>query len=194
MRLFVAAELPPALRLALAAVQEAMKSAPLRVRWVRPEGIHLTLKFLGESGEARLDAIHEALAEAGRGIAPFRLRACGAVAYPERGVPRLIWIETRGDVESARRLAHAIDAATARLGFAAESRGFKAHLTLGRVQRSGRGPWPGRGDWRAALLRASEQASGEFEVKEYVLFQSRLDPSGAVYTPLGRFPLGGGSA
>ena len=194
MRLFVAAELPPSLRLELAAVQEEMKSALLRVRWVRPEGIHLTLKFLGESGEARLDAIREALAGAGRGIAPFRLRACGAVAYPERGAPRLIWIETRGDLESARRLAHAIDAATARLGFAPESREFKAHLTLGRVQRSGRGPGPGTGDWRAALLRAGEQASGEFEVKEYVLFQSRLDPGGAVYTPLGRFTLGGGSA
>ncbi len=192
----MAAELPSSLHLRLAAAQEEMRSVPLPVRWVRPEGIHLTLKFLGEAAEARLAAIREALAGAGRGSAPFRLQTSGAVAYPERGAPRLIWVEIRGEVESARRLAGAIDTAMAGLGFAAETREFKPHLTLGRVHGTGRAQGTGRvqgagsGDRRTALLRAGAQASGEFEVKEYVLFQSRLHPGGAVYTPLERFPLG----
>lgn len=184
MRLFVAAELPSSLRDRIGAVQEEMRGAPLPVRWVRPEGIHLTLKFLGEVPGPRLAGIETALREAGRGIVPFRLEACGAVAYPERGAPRLIWVEVRGDLAAARCLAAAIDAATAGLGFAAETREFRAHLTMGRVK------GPGRGDWRPALARAGGQASGEFEVKEYVLFQSRLDPGGAVYASLARFPLG----
>ena len=186
----MAAELPSSLRLRLAAAQEEMRSVPLPVRWVRPEGVHLTLKFLGEESEARLAAIREALVGAGRGSASFRLQACGAVAYPERGAPRLIWVEIRGEVESARRLAGAIDAAMAALGCAAETREFRPHLTLGRVQGTGRAQGAGSGNWRTALLRAGAQASGEFEVKEYVLFQSRLDPGGAIHTPLERFPLG----
>lgn len=188
MRLFVAVELPASLRQRLAAAQEAMRSAPLPVRWVRPEGIHLTLKFLGETDDGRLAALATALAEAGRGLDAFRLGAGVAVAFPERGTPRLIWVEIEGDLESARRLAAALDRATAPLGFPPEGREFKAHLTLGRVR--GRA----RGDWRAALQRAGEQARGEFDVREYVLFQSRLAPGGSVYTPLERFPLGGRAA
>lgn len=183
MRLFVAADLPLDLRRRLAAVQEAMRSVSPAVRWVRPEGIHLTLKFLGETDDGRRAAIAAVLGEAGSGLAPFRLAAAGAVPFPERGAPRLIWAGIEGDLESVRRLAVAIDRAAATLGFPPEGREFKAHLTLGRVR------GPARGDWRAALLRAGEEARGEFEVREYVLFQSRPGPGGSIYTPLQRFPL-----
>ncbi|HEV8702475.1 MAG TPA: RNA 2',3'-cyclic phosphodiesterase [Candidatus Polarisedimenticolia bacterium] len=183
MRLFVAVELPLSLRQRLGAVQDAMRSAPLEVRWVRPEGIHLTLKFLGETEDARLAVIAAALGGAGRDLAPFRLMAGGAVPFPDRGTPRLIWTEIEGDLESVRRLAAAIDRAMASLGFPPEGREFKAHLTLGRVR--GRS----RGDWRATLQKTGELARGEFEVREYVLFQSLLSPGGSVYTPLQRFPL-----
>lgn len=184
MRLFVAAELPDSLRLRLAAVQEAMRGAPLPVRWVRPEGIHLTLKFLGETDERRLEAIVQALALAGRDVSPFRLSAGGAVPFPQRGTPRLVWVEVEGDLEAARRLAATVDRAAAALGFPPEEREFKAHLTLGRVRGAA------RGDWRPILLRAGEQARAEFEVREYVLFESRLSPGGSIYTPRERFPLG----
>ena len=188
MRLFVAAELPDSLRLRLAAVQEAMRDVPLPVRWVRPEGTHLTLKFLGETDERRLAPIASALAEAGRGLAPFRLTACGAVPFPERGTPRLVWVEIEGDLDAARRLASAVDRSAAALGFPPEGREFKAHLTLGRVRGAA------RGEWRAGLLRAGDEARGEFEVREYVLFQSRLSSGGSIYTPMERFPLGARAA
>ena len=188
MRLFVAVELPLALRQRLGAVQEAMQSAPLPVRWVRPEGIHLTLKFLGETDDGRLAMIAAVLGGAGVDLAPFRLIAGGAVPFPDRGTPRLIWTTIEGDLESARRLAAAIDREMASLGFPPEGREFKAHLTLGRVR--GRS----RGDWRATLQKIGEQARGEFDVREYVLFQSQLSPGGSVYTPLQRFPLGARAA
>jgi len=184
-RLFVAAELPAQLRAAFASVQEEMAGAPLSVRWVRPEGIHLTLKFLGEVGEARLAEIQTTLRESGAAIAPFVLEAAGASVFPARGAPRLVWVEVRGNLPAARRLAAAIDSAATRVGFPPETREFRPHLTLGRVK------GPGRGDWRAILERAGLQATGEFEVSEHVLFESRLGPGGAVYRPIERFRLGG---
>ncbi len=183
MRLFVAAELPDDLRRRLVTVQEALAGAPLPVRWVGPDGIHLTLKFLGEAKESRLEEIRTVLRQAGRNVAPFFLEAAGAAAFPDRGAPRLIWVEIRGDVAAARRLVADIDAATARIGFPPEAREFRAHLTLGRVK------GPGRGDWRSILEQTAARAAGEFEVTEYVLFNSRLGPDGAVYTPIERFSL-----
>jgi len=183
-RLFVAVELPELITGALRELMQSMRRDLPGLRWVRPEGIHLTLKFLGETDGGRLAVIAAALGGAGRDVAPFRLRAGGAIPFPDRGTPRLIWTEIEGDLESARRLAAAIDRAMASLGFPPEGREFKAHLTLGRVR--GRS----RGDWRAALQKTGEQARGEFEVREYVLFQSLLSPGGSIYTPLQRFPLG----
>ena len=154
-------------------------------RWTRPEGIHLTLKFLGEAPESRLDEITGVLRGASEGIAPFRLETCGAALFPARGAPRLVWVETRGDLGAARRLAAAIDAATSRIGFPAEAREFQAHLTLGRFKD------PVRGEWNTMLEGVAKEAAGVFEVLEYVLFQSRLGPGGSVYTALQRFPLEG---
>jgi len=184
-RLFVAAELPAELRRRFASVQEDLSAAPLPVRWVRSDGIHLTLKFLGEAPESRLPEIATVLRGAAGGIAPFSLAAEGAAAFPVQGAPRLIWVEVHGDVAAARQLASAIDAATARIGFAPEAREFRPHLTLGRVKGAA------RGDWRSILERAAGRAAGGFEVSEYVLFESRLGPHGASYAPIERYALGG---
>jgi len=183
-RLFVAAELPAELRRRFASVQEDLSTAPLPVRWVRPDGIHLTLKFLGEAPESRLPEIATVLGEPGRGIAPFSLTASGAAAFPDRGAPRLIWVEVQGDLAAARQLASAIDAATSRIGFAPEARELRPHLTLGRVKGAA------HGDWRSILERVAGRAAGGFEVSEYVLFESRLGPHGASYTPIERYALG----
>jgi RNA 2',3'-cyclic 3'-phosphodiesterase len=183
-RLFVAADLTSDLRRRLAGVQDELRGVPLPVRWVRPEGIHLTLKFLGELPDSRLEEVQTVLAGAGAGLGSFRLEAGRAVSFPARGAPRLIWIEVHGDVAAAQRLASAIDAATAGIGLPGEAREFRPHLTLGRVKGTG------RGEWREALARASEPISEGFEVTEYVLFESRLGSGGSIYTARGRYPLG----
>ena len=181
----MAADLPADLRGRLAELQRDLSGMPLPVRWVEASGIHLTLKFLGEVPAARLEEIETALAAAGGGLRAFRLEATRAVPFPSRGAPRIIWVEVRGDLEDARVLASALDAAAARLGFPPETREFRAHLTLGRVK------GPAHGDWRASLERVAGAASGPWSVTHYVLYESRLDPRGAIYAELRRFPLAG---
>jgi len=187
-RLFVAADLPAELRRRLEGLQRTLREAPLPVRWAHPDGIHLTLKFLGEVAGSRLDQVGTALEGVAPRVVPFSLEAASVMPFPARGAPRLIWVEVRGEVDAARGLAAAIDEATAHIGFPPETREFRPHLTLGRVK------GPGRGNWREALEQAGSSELGGFEVEEFVLFESRLDPQGAVYTALRRFPLGRGGA
>lgn len=191
MRLFVAADLPEDLRRRLAAIQADLRDIALPVRWVRPEGIHLTFKFLGQVQGGRLAEIERVLEGAGRGLASFRLQADGIGVFPERGNPRVLWVGVGGDLEAASRLRDAIERALGGIGFPPEDRDFRPHLTLGRVR--GRA----KGEWRPVLERAAREAAGGFEVQDYVLFESRHDRSGAVYLPLRRYrlvPPGGGAA
>ncbi len=189
MRLFVAADLPRELRGRLGAIQEALRPIPLPVRWVRPEGIHLTFKFLGEVPEARREAIETALKSAAAvGPHPLALEAAGVGTFPGTGRPRVIWMGIRGSIEEASRVQRAIDGALEAIGYPSEERDFRPHLTLGRVK------GPGRGDWKAFLAGFAETPAGTFEVRTIVLFESRLDPGGATYLPLAAFPLAPGAS
>jgi 2'-5' RNA ligase len=189
MRLFVAAEIPEALRLRMQEIQSGLKDLPLRVRWVRTEAMHLTFAFLGEVPSARLEPIVEAL---GRKDAlppgPFRLEVQGIGTFPPGGRPRVIWAGLEGDLAAAGRLKSALDAALEPLGFRPDDRAFKPHLTLGRVA-FGRG-----GDWRPVLEPLAAEVFGSFDVGACVLFESRLLPEGAQHTALRRFPLAAGMA
>jgi 2'-5' RNA ligase len=186
-RLFVAADLPEDLRRRLASIQHELRDIPLPVRWVRPEGIHLTFKFLGAVQEGRVAEIGRALEGAGRGVGPFRLQTDGIGTFPERGNPRVLWVGIAGDVAAALRLQAAIERALAAIGLPSEDRPFRPHLTLGRVRGQA------KGEWRPALAEASERTAGVLDVQDYVLFESRHDRSGAVYLPLQRYRLAGGA-
>ena len=184
MRLFVAADLPREVRAGIGAIQDDLRPIPLPVRWVRPEGIHLTFKFLGEVPERRREAIEAALrAGAGGAARPFALEAAGVGTFPETGTPRVLWVGVHGQIDEAAKTERAIDAAFGEIGFPPDERAFRPHLTLGRVK------GPGRGDWRGFLARFAAARAGGFEVREIVLFESRLDPGGASYLPLAAFPL-----
>jgi len=184
-RLFVAAEIPEALRLRLLEIQAGLKDLPLRVRWVRKEAMHLTFVFLGEVPSSRLEPIAEALARKDAlPLGPFRLEARGIGTFPPAGRPRVIWAGLEGDLVAAGRLKSALDAALEPLGFRSEDRGFKPHLTIGRVS-EGRGG----GDWRPLLQPLTAEAFGSFEVAACVLFESRLFPEGAQYSALKQFSL-----
>jgi len=184
-RLFVAADLPAEVRSRLADLQRDLADLPLSVRWVPPGGVHLTLKFLGEAAPERRAAIEAALAPPAATLAPFHLAAAGVGTFPERGTPRVIWVGLQGDVAAARRLQESVESALAPLGFARDDRPFTPHLTLGRVK------GPARGDARPGLARLGQAGASEFVVRDYVLFESRLGPDGASYTPLARYPLRG---
>jgi 2'-5' RNA ligase len=188
MRLFVAADVSPELRGRLTALQERLRDVPLDLRLVRPSGIHLTLRFIGETAEERLDDIVAALAApASAGLSCFTLRAAGLGVFPPHGTPRVIWIDLGGDREAAARLAAAVEAALVRCGLSPEIRPFKPHLTVARVRGAK------RGDWQAALAALAEERLGELLVDRYHLYESQLGRDGATYRKLSTWALSGGA-
>ncbi len=189
MRLFLAVELDEAVRLAAGRVATQLSRAlgthgRANVAWVRPENLHLTILFLGETPEAAVPPLRQAL-EAPLASRPFELRLGGLGAFPPRGPARVIWL---GVVEGHDRLAavhREVEDRLAALGVEREDRPFRAHLTLGRV-RGQLGP-------RAGSVLSETAAAGipASVAREVTLFESRLSPSGAIYTALGRTSLGG---
>lgn len=189
-RSFVAVELPSALRAQLAQVSRQLASSIPReaVRWVRPEGIHLTLKFLGDVSPGQLPAIQGLAAKAAG-----RAQACvctvrGLGCFPDPRRPRVIWVGVEEPTGSLAALQQALEQGLAELGFAREGRAFNPHLTLGRVR-------PEAGS-AAAQIRLAIEAAGEVELdrveaRSICLVRSDLRPGGAVYTRMGEFVLGG---
>ena len=136
LRLFVALELPAPILAALEDVQRTLRDQmPARaVRWVRGEGIHLTLKFLGETPASQRDGIAAALETACAGQRPLALRAAGLGCFPTTARPRVVWVGLAGDLDRLADLQGAVEAALEPLGFPAEGRPFNPHLTLGRLK------------------------------------------------------------
>lgn len=189
-RAFVAIELPPTVKETLAAVVSELKAAGIGgLRPVRPEGVHLTLKFLGDVPADRIGAIGEAAGRAASLHAPFALSLSGVGAFPGGRAPRVLWAGIAGDLERLAALQASVDDCLSELGFARERRAFNPHLTLARLRDSA-----SRED-RARALRVLESAqpsrSAGFVVDGVALFQSTLSPGGAVYRRLFRAPLNG---
>lgn len=182
MRLFVAADIPPEVRERLDECRARLRDLPLPVRWTRPEGIHLTMFFLGETPESRVAEIASAVEPVAAATAPFELEAHGVETFPGHGRPRVVVFGLRGDVQAAGALKTRLDRALAAVGFTPDDRPFRPHLTLGRTK-EGRA-----GDWRPHLEREKEADGGRFTVDALVLFQSLLGPGGSQYRPLRAFP------
>ena len=180
-------ELPGQLRRVLDDLQHELQRHVQGLRWVRPEGIHLTLKFLGETPGARVDDIKAAVANAAAGVPRHELSLGQLGTFGSRGAPRVLWLDLRGDLDTLNLLQSRVDANLASAGFPRESRPFAAHLTLARVR-----PETAR-DVAGALadaMRTVEPPSGSLPVRQISLMLSRLGPGGAVYKRLGAWPLG----
>lgn len=191
LRLFVALELPAPILDALAQTQDALQAQMPRraVRWVRGEGIHLTLKFLGETPARQREPIAAAVAAACAGHGPLTLRAAGLGCFPNPARPRVVWVGLEGDLAALGALQRAVESALEPLGFRPEGRPFSPHLTLGRV----------RDDVSSADVKAAGQVVaaatvgtlGEWTADAVSLMRSDLRREGAVYTCLAATPLKG---
>ena len=183
-RSFVAIEIPLSLRHVLENLQSDLKKADVDVRWVRPEGIHLTLKFLGSIEKREVEKISQTLESLAAEWRPFELNFHGMGCFPGLKAPRVVWVGLNQGGESIRSLQYAIEERLAEEGFAREERSFTPHLTIGRV-RSQKG--------KDALIRAIESKKdmtiGGFWTREIVFFRSELRPTGAIYTKMGVFPM-----
>jgi len=184
-RSFIAVEIPEPLRAKLDGVQRELKRADADVRWVRPESIHLTLKFLGSVTEEELEKLAGVIAPIISSWVPFEVRLQGIGCFPSCRNPRIVWLGIEQGSAEASSLQKAVENQAADVGFPPETRAFKPHLTLGRVRSS-----RGKGSLAQVVENHREVEIGSFRVNEVYLFKSELKPSGAVYTKLQTFPLG----
>jgi len=191
-RAFIAIELSKEIREALTRLQERLKSRiPHRsVRWVRVEGIHLTLKFLGDVPASSIDGISQALEVACGGFEPFTLEAAGLGCFPNSRRPRVLWVGVREESGVLNRLQKSVEDELARLGFERERRSFNPHLTLGRVQR--RVSHNDRQRLGELIAESEVGLLDSMRVPAVKLMRSDLQPAGAVYTALARVALGSG--
>jgi 2'-5' RNA ligase len=183
LRCFIAIELPPEIKKQLDALEERLKSGqhPF-VKWVDPEGIHLTLKFLGSISSDTVSGVIQGVARALKGVSPFNLQLGGLGAFPNWQRPQVIWVGVRGEVEKVVSLQRGIETILSPLGFPPESRSFSPHLTLARLREGVSSPEKHRfGEWAGGTEFAAPHA---FEVNGVSLMRSELTPSGPIYSRL----------
>lgn len=182
-RSFIAIDITNDVRKVLKEFLDELKQVSEDVRWVRVEGIHLTLKFLGNVKPALITHILKAVEKSVAGIGYLRMEIKGTGAFPNLKKPRVFWVGVNEESGKLNQLASALDKQLSHLGFKEEDRLFKPHLTLGRVQR-------GRVSRVCDIIRKEgDKNFGEFEAREIILFRSELKPTGAEYTRLGVVPL-----
>ncbi len=180
MRVFIAIDLSPAAREALArvgakVVREIGRQAPtVRVTWVTPDRMHLTLRFFADASEAEVAALRGVLAVP-LGVAAFEVVWGGLGVFPPRGVPRVIWVGMVEGELALRSAASALDARLAVVGIPPDGRSLSPHLTLGRIRDGGR--------WRMPDLPGTGTIARD-TIDHLTLYESRLSPQGPTYTAL----------
>lgn len=187
MRLFIAIELSQEIKDFLSSLQEKLKAAKADVKWVQPQNIHLTLKFLGEVGEKKLDKVIQFLGDAVKDSCSFTLRICSLGAFPKINYPRVIWVGIDKGEDETKTLAAAIENNMAEIGIPSESRPFSSHITIGRLRSNLN---------RERLVKELSQMqekppeeAAELNVSKITLFKSTLTPNGPVYEPLKEYCL-----
>lgn len=197
MRLFIAVPLPQLIQKQLTALSENLRklSTGLPIKWVKPENIHLTLKFLGETNDDTTSLVKGEIQSTAGKFQPIPCKLGGLGAFPNMDRPRVIWtgLESEDKLANLKSLAGTIDLGMSRLGFQAESKPFSAHLTLGRVKQA-KGRFPELISRKLASftshLRTTKVEPTELDLERIVLFQSILKPEGPVYERLFEIELG----
>ena len=200
-RLFVAVPLPEFVCQAIGSIVEVVRERLTaadrdalsrgnppggRVRWVRMDGLHVTLRFVGDTAEERLDAIARAMDAAAAVAAPFEIVVNGAGAFPSATRPRALWLDIVGGAESLAGLAGRLDDAFVEVGWPAEGRPFRAHLTVARTDGVRAGPLAAR-----ELATLANGLDARFQADRLVLFRSHLGGGPARYEPLHESRLSG---
>ena len=184
MRAFLALAIPDDIRRSLSALQQELARSGADVKWVEPQNLHVTLKFLGEITDEQRRALEGLLAEAARGETAFTLGFDRVGAFPSLSSPRVVWVGLGEGKERAVRIAERIEERCGSLGLPNEERPFAAHVTLGRV----RGPRRKR-ELVAALKEAAWRPPEPWAVEAVTLYQSVLSSRGPSYRVLAEVPL-----
>jgi len=179
-RSFIAIEIPDGVKRALGRMQERLRSADVKMRWMDTRVIHLTTKFLGDVAEADIPKICEVMKQSSAGYAPMALGVAGLGAFPPKGAPRVLWAGITGDVEPLGKLVAEMDDQIAdAVGIQPEHRRFHPHLTIGRVKstRNIEG-------LQEMMRKNASAAFGAFQADAITLYMSELTRQGAIHTPM----------
>ena len=191
MRTFIALELSSQLRESLGALIRDLKGPRgIKGRWVPPENIHLTLRFLGEIREDQVEAIGDLLEAVARDTMPFSMSLEGLGAFPSSFRPRVLWVGVKKGLEVLEKIYNQLEEGLFKLGFPPNDKAFKPHLTLARFKNP---DLEVRRRVHAACRDMVDRPWGEMEVKAIVLYESILSPQGAKYRKVKEVPLGPGS-
>jgi RNA 2',3'-cyclic 3'-phosphodiesterase len=182
MRLFAGIPVPEPARSQVAGILTDLQSRNWPVRWVRPEGLHLTLKFFGAVDEVTADSLASALGMASEGIGPIALSCTGLGSFPPGQRARVIWmgLDFPGTLEL---LQDAVERACVPAGFPVEGRPFRPHITLGRVKEGEKLP-------ADALKAVHQEGEIPFLAERVILYESRPGRGGSVYLPRHTIVLG----
>jgi len=181
-RSFVALELSDEVRERLTELLKRLRQTNAAVKWVEPENLHLTLKFLGEVQEEQIEAVVEALKIVAQVTEPFPFTVRGVGGFPDLRRPRVLWVGVE-PTPPLMRLQQIVEQAMEQLGFPPEERDFHPHITLGRVKAVA-----GLEKVRAILSEYIGVTFGSVPVKHMTLFRSDLSREGPTYTPIALLP------
>ena len=187
-RLFIAADISDEQRQAVARLSsnlaKGVRFTRSHPKWVEPENMHLTIKFLGGVEENRIDAIRKTVAPAVAGLPPIFLDLEGLGVFPNPHAPKVLWIGVDHGRKQLGAVAQAVDGALARIGFPRERRAFHPHLTLARVTAI-----RGANELMNVVESHKRAQLPPATIGEIALYESELLPEGAKYTALHRWPL-----
>jgi 2'-5' RNA ligase len=186
-RSFIAIELPTELKQELARLESQLRAGNQPwVKWVKPDSIHLTLKFLGNIATDTTATITRAIKEATRGIEPFHLEVKELGVFPNLKRVRVAWVGINGQVDKLSLLQKRLESQLTPLGFTAESRPFTPHLTLARL---GERASPDEQQGFGRLIASTSFEAGDIEVRAISLMKSQLTRAGAIYTRISQVEL-----
>ncbi len=185
-RAFLAIDPPEDVLQRIGAFQDLLKRKIQGVlSWVRPRGMHLTLKFFGDIPPGDAERISTAVEPLAAGTSPIHLEVRKTGVFPDSSRPRVLWVGLEGDVHHLTVLQKSIERALEAEGFPREARPFRPHLTLGRIKTP-----RGLVGLARSMEEAAEWEAGGFVAPELCLIKSDLTPQGAVYTKLATYPFG----
>lgn len=179
LRTFIAITLPRNVTARIENIQSGLKDRGVDIRWVPPENIHLTLRFLGDISLKMRKEIETAIEATGNGFSPFKIGVKGIGVFPGIRNARVVWAGIFGEIDTLFTLQRILECQLSNVGIKREKRPFKAHLTIGRIKKK----------IDPAHLLSCIDACSDFEIESFcidrvILFKSELKPTGAVYTPI----------
>ncbi|MBN2579855.1 MAG: RNA 2',3'-cyclic phosphodiesterase [Pirellulales bacterium] len=188
LRTFVAVEISEAVHRKAAELIRALQAAEAGVKWVETHNQHLTLQFLGDVAEERIPGIAQAVERGVEKLGPFFLEIAGAGAFPNVHKPRTLWLGAKEGAEQMADLHERVASALAGVGIRDEDRRYQPHLTIGRVRN-----FKNLSLLSGLLKQYADFNAGKTLIDQVVLFSSRLQSGGPVYTPLAKVILKEGS-